>query len=130
VLSICQESNEVFSFHLGTDFLLVYRSAFAQIFPRSQPMRQSNTSNHLNLYVFLPLYSAFFKLGGAHRRSFLQCFFNPNFSLLTTIFYYLDIFLKSYYSFINYLSWGKITLFCKICYEYSSLWTNIMILSI
>jgi DnaJ-class molecular chaperone len=28
-----------------TDFSPVYRSAFAQIFPRSQPMRESNTSN-------------------------------------------------------------------------------------
>jgi hypothetical protein len=27
-----------------TDFSLIYRSAFAQIFPRSQPMRESNTS--------------------------------------------------------------------------------------
>jgi hypothetical protein len=30
---------------LFTDFSLVCRSAFVQIFPRSQPMRESNTSN-------------------------------------------------------------------------------------
>jgi hypothetical protein len=29
-----------------TDVSLVYRSALAQIFPRSQPMRESNTSNN------------------------------------------------------------------------------------
>jgi hypothetical protein len=28
----------------SSDFTLVYSSAFAQIFPRSQPMRESNTS--------------------------------------------------------------------------------------
>jgi hypothetical protein len=33
---------DVFSFHL--QFSLLFRSAFAQIFPRSQPMRESNTS--------------------------------------------------------------------------------------
>jgi hypothetical protein len=31
-----------------TDFSLVYRSALAQIFPRSQPMKESNTSTRLN----------------------------------------------------------------------------------
>jgi hypothetical protein len=36
-------SSRRFQFSL-TDFSLVYRSAFAQIFPRSQPMRESNTS--------------------------------------------------------------------------------------
>jgi hypothetical protein len=34
---------DVFSFHLQI-FSLIYRSALAQIFPRSQPMRESNTS--------------------------------------------------------------------------------------
>jgi hypothetical protein len=45
------ESPNIFEFESGqrlqfsfTDFSLVYRSVFAQIFPRSQPMRQSNTS--------------------------------------------------------------------------------------
>jgi hypothetical protein len=34
---------DVFSFHLQI-FSLIYRSALAQIFPRSQPTRESNTS--------------------------------------------------------------------------------------
>jgi hypothetical protein len=37
------ESSRRFQFSF-TDFSLVYRSAFVQIFPRSQPMRKSNTS--------------------------------------------------------------------------------------
>jgi hypothetical protein len=36
------ESSRRFQF-LFTDFSLVYRSALAQIFPRLQPMRESNT---------------------------------------------------------------------------------------
>jgi hypothetical protein len=32
---------------LSYSFLLVYRSAVAQIFPRSHPMRESNISNML-----------------------------------------------------------------------------------
>jgi hypothetical protein len=44
--SICMyvfefESSRRFQFSF-TDFSLVYRSAFAQIFPRSEPMRESN----------------------------------------------------------------------------------------
>jgi hypothetical protein len=46
--SICMYLNlkvvDVFSF---TDFSRVYRSAFGQIFPRSQPMRESNISNYI-----------------------------------------------------------------------------------
>jgi hypothetical protein len=38
------ESSRRFQFSF-TDFSLVYRSAFAQIFSRSQPMRESNTFN-------------------------------------------------------------------------------------
>jgi hypothetical protein len=37
---------DVVSFHLPTDFSLVYRSAFGQTFPRSQPTRESNTSTY------------------------------------------------------------------------------------
>jgi hypothetical protein len=37
------ESSRRFQFSF-TDFSLVYRSAFVQIFPRSQPMRKSNIS--------------------------------------------------------------------------------------
>jgi hypothetical protein len=42
------ESSRRFQFSF-TDLLLVYRSAFAQIFPRSQPMRESNTSTFLRI---------------------------------------------------------------------------------
>jgi hypothetical protein len=35
-----------------TDFSLVYCSAFAQIFPRSQPTRESNTSNRTSLVSY------------------------------------------------------------------------------
>jgi hypothetical protein len=41
--SICSSRRFQFSF---TDFALVYRSAFAQIFPRSQSLRKSNTSTN------------------------------------------------------------------------------------
>jgi hypothetical protein len=44
--SICIQSSRRFRFSF-TDFSLVYRSAFAQIFPRSHPMRESNTSNKI-----------------------------------------------------------------------------------
>jgi hypothetical protein len=43
VSSICMLSSRCFQFSL-TDFSLVCRPAFALIFPRSQPMRESNTS--------------------------------------------------------------------------------------
>jgi hypothetical protein len=43
------ESSRCFQFSL-TDFSLVYRFAFAQIFPRSQPMRKSNTSTHVHIF--------------------------------------------------------------------------------
>jgi hypothetical protein len=39
---------DVFMFSF-TDFLLVYRTAFAHIFPRSQPMRESNTDSLFSL---------------------------------------------------------------------------------
>jgi hypothetical protein len=38
-------SSQNFQFSF-TDFSLVYRSAFVQIFPRSQPIRESNTSRN------------------------------------------------------------------------------------
>jgi hypothetical protein len=41
--SICIQSTRRFQFSF-TDFSLLYRSAFAHIFPRSQPMREFNTS--------------------------------------------------------------------------------------
>jgi hypothetical protein len=42
---------DVFSFHLPTHFSLVCHSAFAQIFQRSQPMRQSNTNTYIHAYI-------------------------------------------------------------------------------
>jgi hypothetical protein len=48
-ISFC-EVIDVFSFHLPTDFSLAYRSAFAQIFPRSQSMKKSNTSTSIYYY--------------------------------------------------------------------------------
>jgi hypothetical protein len=41
------ESSRRFQFSF-TDFLLIYCSAFVQIFPRSQPMRESNTFYQCN----------------------------------------------------------------------------------
>jgi DnaJ-class molecular chaperone len=44
--AINRQENIVIRFQFSfTDFSPVYRSAFAQMFPRSQPMRESNTSN-------------------------------------------------------------------------------------
>jgi hypothetical protein len=48
------ESNRRFQFSF-TDFSLVYRSAFAQIFARSQPTRESNTSTYDDLTVVMHL---------------------------------------------------------------------------
>jgi hypothetical protein len=44
------ESSRHFQFSF-TDFSLLYRSAFAQIFPRSQPMREFKTSTLVYLYT-------------------------------------------------------------------------------
>jgi hypothetical protein len=47
------ESSRRFQFSF-TDFSLVCRSVFAQIFPRSQPIRESNTSTyHKNILEIL-----------------------------------------------------------------------------
>jgi hypothetical protein len=53
--SVCKESSRCFLFSFA-DFSAVYRSAFAEIFPRSQPMRQSNTETQLvsPLLIFPP----------------------------------------------------------------------------
>jgi hypothetical protein len=44
------ESTRRFQFSF-TNFSLVYRSAFAQIFPRSQLMRESKTSTCIGLFI-------------------------------------------------------------------------------
>jgi hypothetical protein len=49
--SICIESSRCFQFSF-TDFSLVYCCPFAQIFPRSQPMRASNTAANRDLEKF------------------------------------------------------------------------------
>jgi hypothetical protein len=56
-VSLCEfESSRRFQFPF-TDFSLIYRSDFAQIFPRSQPIRESNTSNNDqgNMYVAIKI---------------------------------------------------------------------------
>jgi hypothetical protein len=45
------ESNRCFQFSF-TDFSLVYRPGFAQIFTRSQPMRESKTSKY-SKFIFV-----------------------------------------------------------------------------
>jgi hypothetical protein len=63
---ICMESSRRFQFSF-TNFSLVYGSAFAQIFPRSQPTRQSNTcicirflSKHIFISLLVELMKEFF----------------------------------------------------------------------
>jgi hypothetical protein len=48
ILSRQIESSRRFRYSF-TDCLLVYRCAFMQIFTRSQPMRESNTSTKVNI---------------------------------------------------------------------------------
>jgi hypothetical protein len=66
----CERSRRFqFSF---TDFSLVYRSAFAQIFPRSQSMRGSNTSD--NTATGIDLESVLFVCWNK-KSSFADCLF-------------------------------------------------------
>jgi hypothetical protein len=60
--------------HLPTDVPLVYRSAFAQIFPRSQPMKKSNTSTSMYYYCcycYYYYYISLFLSTAADRSRFL-----------------------------------------------------------
>jgi hypothetical protein len=53
------ESSRCFQFSF-IDFSLVYRSAFAQIFPRSQPMRESNIHFYFQTELSLTTLNFFF----------------------------------------------------------------------